>query len=357
MKRTGLLVIICSLVLSGCWDERQYKDVTNVALAGIEGRPGKIESQFAFPIYENGTISYTTVKGKGFSVRGSKNATNTAEGLDVAELQVLFLSSDSAKQDIYQYLDVLYRDPRNRLNAHLAIVEGELAPYFEANEAIGDDLSTYYSELIKTANTYTLVPKINLQQTCTLLFSEDISLALPYIKIGKESAIPEIAGTAIFSGKEFTGLTLDVKESMLLNLLMNKKAKYARKDFLWEKGEKKSPLAINVLNIKKNWGIANDKIDATYKLTVSIEEFPHDSLNKKKTVKEVEDFLSKELEKDFTKIIHKLQEVKSDAVGFGRSVRAFHPELWKKGEWLDTFSDLPINIKVKVDVTRSGILN
>ncbi|MFJ7936853.1 Ger(x)C family spore germination protein [Sporosarcina sp. NPDC096371] len=357
MRRIGFILVICSSLLSGCWDEQQYKDVTNVSLVGIEGRPGNIKSQFAFPIFEDGSISYSTETGSGITTRGAKNSTNTSEGLDIAELQVLLLAGDSAKSDLYQYLDIFYRDPRNRLSAHLAIVEGEIAPYFELPEDKGKDVAAYYMELIDTAIKYSLIPKIDLQQVCTLLFTEDMSLALPYIKVGKESGVPEIIGTALFNKNEFTGEFLERKDSELLNLLKNKKGKYMRLEYLWKNDGEESPLAISVLSIKKDWEISDNKIDASYKLKVSIEEFPHDSLNKKKILKEVEDFLSKELEKDLTSVIKRLQEAKSDAVGFGRPVRAFHPKLWEQGEWTDTFSKLPIHVKVEAEVTRSGILN
>jgi len=356
MKRL-LILLVCSLLLGGCWDEKHYKDVTNVSLFGVEGQPGEIKAQFVFPIFEDGSISYSTITGSGATVLDAKNDTNAMEGLDIAELQVLLITEESAKSDLYQYIDVLYRDPRNRLSAHMAIVEGELAPYFEMHESLGNDISTFYSELIDTAARYTLVPKVNLQQACRLLFDKGISLSLPYIKIGKESGMPEIAGTALFNKSEFTGETLNKKESTFFNLLRKKQGKYSRLSYMWKSGKEESPLTVEVISIHMDWDISDNKIDATYKIKLSVEEFPHDSLDEKKTIKEVEDFLSKELTKDFTKVIKKLQEAKSDAIGFGRPVRAFHPKLWEKGDWNDTFSELPINVKVKTEILRTGILN
>lgn len=356
MKRL-LILLVCSLLLGGCWDEKHYKDVTNVSLFGVEGQPGNIKAQFVFPIFEDGSINYSTTTGSGTTVLAAKNDTNTMEGLDVAELQVLLVTEESAKSDLYKYIDALYRDPRNRLSAHMAIVEGELAPYFEPHESIGKDISTYYSELIDTAVRYTLVPEVDLQEVCRLLFEEDISLALPYLEIGKETGVPEIAGTALFNKREYTGKTLDKKESVLLNLLSNKQGKYSRLSYMWKSDKGESPLTVEVIRLHKDWKITDNKIDASYKFKLNVEEFPHDSLDKKKTVKEVEDFLSKELTKDFTKVIHKLQEAKSDAIGFGRPVRAFHLGLWEKGDWNETFSELSISINVKTEILRTGILN
>jgi len=356
MKRL-LILLVCSFFLGGCWDEKHYKDVTNVSLFGIEGQPGKIKAQFAYPIYEDGSISYSTITGSGFTILDAKNNTNSMEGLDIAELQVLLITEESAKLDLYNYLDALYRAPRNRLSALLAIVEGELAPYFEQHESIGSDISSYYKELIDTAVRYTAVPEVDIQQVCRLLFEEDMSLALPYIKIGKESGTPKIGGTALFNKREFTGVILDEKESIHLNLLRNKQGRYARLSYMWKSGKAESPLTVEVISIDKEWDISDNKIDASYKLKLTVEEYPHDNLDEKKITKEVEDFLSKELTKDFTKVIKRLQEAKSDAIGFGRPIRAFHRELWEKGEWTDTFSELPINIKVKTEILRTGILN
>ena len=61
--------------------------------------------------------------------------------------------------------------------------------------------------------------------------------------------------------------------------------------------------------------------------------------------------------KEFNEVVKKLQEAKSDGVGFGRTVRAFHQDLWDQDDWHDTFADLPINVKVKTKITRTGILN
>ena len=114
-----------------------------------------------------------------------------SEGLDIAELQVLLIAEDSAKTDLYKYIDVLYRDPRNRLSAHMAIVEGELAPYFEPKRGHGNDISTYYTQLIDTAIRYTLVPKVDIQQALKFFLQKISALALPILKSEKKAVYPK----------------------------------------------------------------------------------------------------------------------------------------------------------------------
>ena len=124
-----------------------------------------------------------------------------------------------------------------------------------------------------------------------------------------------------------------------------------------KKTVKRIRLHVKLVRYNKKWDIQDSKIDATYKMKFNVDEFAHDHLDQDKTRKELEKFLSKELTKDFNEVIKKLQEAKSDPVGFGRSVRAFHPNLWNKGKWQDTFSELDINVKVEAEITRTGILN
>ena len=117
-------------------------------------------------------------------------------------------------------------------------------------------------------------------------------------------------------------------------------------------------LRLILASYKKKWDIQDSKIDATYKMKFSVDEFAHDHLDEDKTRKEVEKFLSKELTKDFNEGDQEnCKKPKVTPVGFGRSVRAFHPHLWNKGKWQDTFSELDINVKVEAEITRTGILN
>lgn len=360
MRKQGLVLLVCSLLLSGCWDEKQLKEVTIVSLFGIEGQPGEIKAEFAYPIMAEESIDYTTSPGSGISLRDARSDANhrTMEALDIASVEVILITEESAKSDLYSYFDMLYRDPRNRLSGHIAIVQGgKLEPYFKPADDAQKDIATYYVELLHTGILYTFLPDINIQIAGTTLFGDDLDLTLPYIEIDEESGKAEIAGVALYSGNSFTGETLDKKETVILNILKKKLGRYTRLTYWWKSGESESPLTIEIIKVRKKWKVTKEKIDASYTINLSVEEFPHDSLDEQKTVKELEKFLSKEMTKEFNEVVKKMQNAKSDGVGFGRTVRAFHRDLWDQGKWHDTFAELPINVKVKVNMKRTGILN
>lgn len=359
MKKIVLIFIVCSSFLAGCWDEQLYKDVSIVPLVGIEGEPGKLTGYYTFSAISNGSINFTTVEGNGVSLRETRLDTNrkTSEILDLTQLEVMLITTETAKSDIKKMFDAIYRTPRNRLSARVAVVEGEMAQYMEKSEKMAVELPNFYNEMLITEIAFSIIPDIDIQRLAGIINDDAIDLALPFVKMSEKTAMPEVSGVALFSDTVFTGHILDQKESKIIQILRKKTGKYTMFTYTWEKDGKSYPITVELASYKKKWDIQDSKINATYKMKFSVEEFSYDHLDEEKIRKELEKFLSKELSKDFNKVIKKMQEAKSDAVGFGRTVRAFHPDLWNRGKWQDTFSELDIHAKVEAEITRSGILN
>ncbi|MGN7386495.1 Ger(x)C family spore germination protein [Sporosarcina sp. SAFN-015] len=360
MKKIVLISIVCSLFLAGCWDERLFKDVTLVPVIGYDGEPGKWTGYFAhadIPAPDN--ISFKTVEGSGVSIEAARIDANqkTSEALDPSQVLAVLLTTKAVKTDLLETFDVAFRMPRTRLSSRFAVVEGEMAPYMEKSEIMGRMLPDYYDEILKTATYASIIPDGDIQLAIRLLLDEGIDLQLPYMKMTERTGLPEVTGVALFSGKTFSGHTLNAKESTIVQVLKKKPGKYVLFTYEQKKGEKIYPVTVSLVRYNKKWDIKDDKIDAIYKMKFSINEFAYDHLNKEKARKDLQEFLSTELTKSFNEVIKKLQEAKSDPVGFGRHARAFHPRLWNKGDWHDTFSGLKINVKVEAEVMRTGILN
>ena len=359
MKKIALISIICTFLLAGCWDERLFKDLTLVPLIGIEGEPGKLTVHYTFTAVSNGAISYSTVEGSGVSMRESRLDANqkTSEILDVSQLEAILLSTETVQSNIIDILDASFRTPRNRLSSRFVVVEGEISPYMEKTEKIPLELADYYSKLLESAILFSVIPDIDIQKASGIIFDDAIDLALPFVKMSETTGVPEISGVALFSEKKFTGHTLNKEESIIVQVIQKKPGKYVNFTYTWEKDGKSYPITVVLGRYKKKWEFSDSKIDATYNMKLAVEEFPYDHLDEDKTRKELEEFLSTELTKDFNEMIKKIQEAKSDVIGFGRTARAFHPTLWNKGKWQDTFSEIPINVKVQAEITRTGILN
>lgn len=357
MKK-GFLVLMpmVAILLGGCWDEAQYKDVTIVPVMGITKEDEGVKANFSYPTFENGEINYSKSEGKGLSTREAREDANhrTMEALDISHLEVLLVSADIAKEDLYEPLDQFFRSPRNRITSYIAIVEGDMEQYFNPSGELKTDIADFYPELLRTAVLYTYVAENTLGETAKLLLDESMDLSLPYIIIN-ENEIPTIEGIALFSNKHFTGKTLKKQEAVLAAIMKKMQGRYTRLTYEWK--EKKSPITIEIVNVNRKMKISNERIVVNYVMDLSVEEFPKNNLYKKETRREAEKFLADEIKKDFEAIIKKTQEAKSDIIGFGRRVHAFHPELWKRGKWQETYASLPIEVKVKVKMKRTSILD
>ena len=359
MKKIVVIFIACSFLLVGCWDERLFKELAIVPLIGVEGELGDLTGYYTFLAVSDGSISYSTVEGSGPSVRDSRLVANTKanEVLDVSQLEVILIAEETAKSDVIGTFNTIYRLPRNRLGGRFAIVEGKMAQYMEKSENMPVELPDFYRKLLQSPIDYSTLPDIDIQKAAELNFDDGIDLMLPFIKMSEKTSTPEVSGIALFSDKVYTGHTLNVEESTIIQTLQKNTGRFTMFTYTWEKDDKLYPITVKLSSYKKKWDIKDSKIDTIYKMKFDVDEFSHDHLDEDKTREELEKFLAKELTKDFNKVIKKIQEAKSDAVGFGRTVRAFHPHLWNKGNWQDTFSELDISVKVEVEIRRTGVLN
>jgi spore germination protein KC len=207
MKKIAVIFITCSFLLAGCWDEQLYKEISIVPLFGIEEEDGKFTGYYSFSEVANESISYATVEGTGVSARDTRFDANlkTSEILDLSHLQVLLITAETAKSsDIVKTLDVIYRTPRNRMSARVAVVEGEMAPYMEKSEKLTIELPDYYHDILESDIVLSVLPDIDIQKAARRLIDEGIDLTLPFIKMSEKTGNPEVSGIALFSGKVFT---------------------------------------------------------------------------------------------------------------------------------------------------------
>lgn len=341
-----------SLLLVGCWDERLYKNSSVVSLTGFEGEIGDLTAYYAYPEATTDTLETLVITGTGVSPRDVRQRAEAKveQTLDLSVLSAILISEDTAKDDIYEYLDIYFRDPSSPVTSKMAIVEGDLLPYFELSAQKQSTAGEYYNRFITSLEETSVFIPYTLQTACAVLFEDAQDLSLPYLKMG-EKGRPVAEGIALFSGRSFTGKTLNLDQGVLLNILNRTEGFSTRITYLY----KDSPLTVRVSKSKRNLTISENKIDIDLKLELFLSEFPQDNLNKKSVREDLQRFLEEKVEKDMNEVIKKLQEAKSDAIGLGRNVRAFHPSLFKKN-WSEHFANLDIKVNVEAEIVKTGIL-
>lgn len=344
--------MVVPLVLAGCWDERLYKNSSVVSLTGFEGEMGDVTAYYAYPEATTAEVKTIVITGEGISPRAVRQDAElkVEQTMDLSVLSTILISEDTAKNDIYDYLDIYFRDASNPITSKVAIIQGDLKPFFEIREQKESTAGEFYSRFITSLEENSMVIPYTLQTGVSILFEEAQDLALPYMKMDEEGKLMS-DGVALFSGHSFTGETLNPEQGILLNILNESLGHATRITYLY----KENPVSIRINKSKRNVTVTEKEIAITQKIEVVVTEFPQDHLKEKKVRTELQQFLSEKIEKDMNDVMEKLQKAKSDAIGLGRIVRAYHPELYKEA-WSEHFSTLHIPVKVEVEIVKTGIL-
>ncbi|KIL47971.1 Ger(x)C family spore germination protein [Jeotgalibacillus campisalis] len=367
MKKMFLLFICgAALFLSSCWDERLLKELQLVYTVGYDvGENGEVDVTSVVPPLDPAIKNDTATFKTGHTLRDARyNADlNVSEHIDYSKLQVMLLEDELAKQDIYSFLDVLYRNSRNNLNARMAVVEGSASDILFQPVASQKSKSEYYSGLIESAELISVLPPVSLQTACTLMFDPGGDLYLPYVSYDKEMQRAEVKGLALFNEKKFTGKILDPSLSTLFTVMSNRQGDVMR--FTRKYTENEEPEIANYMTVEPNSSDVSIKVKGesaltTYikvKLKLNIVEYSPNHILAENKIPAIEKWWEKELEKDSEKMIQVLKSAKSDALGIGRRVSAFHPEQWDEKTWKDQYVDMPFEIDFEVKVVGTGIID
>lgn len=352
--RYRFLFLIVPLCLAGCWDERQLKDLSAVTLVGTDGVVGDMKGYYVYDEItapEGGTI---IIESHGKSALNTRQHAQlkVQQTLDLSILSAFLLTKKSASQDLFEFIDIYYRDPLNPMTARMAVVDGDMKPFLEVAEAWEMGAGEYYKGFFHSLEDNTFIIPYTIQTASVALTDPDRDLALPYLKIGKHSKEPELDGLALFSERRFKGHVIPAKDSMYVTLLNDTKGTAAVFTYMYKEN---SPLSVRVLNLNRDVQISTEGITIHLDVKITIDEFPEDKLYSEKKRKAIQLFVQEKFNEEFTRVIKHLQEAKSDVLGLGGMVRAYENSLYKE-PWRDTYATLPIKVTSNVTIIRTGIM-
>lgn len=357
MFRKGIVMVLSMLLLAGCWDERLYKNSSVVTLVGIEGYVGTYKGYYAYPT--SMTQVTEIIEAEGLSPREVRTNANlkVEQTLDLSELSTILISDRTARESIFELLDIYFRDPQNPISIKIALTDGDVKPFVDLTKDLAGSAGSYYQRFIESSEDNTYFPKIDLQVVGSMLLDQTIDIALPYFQLNEDKKHAVAGGLAIFSGRSFTGTVLTSSQSLTMLLLMNKKSKAARMSYLWQNDGKVNPITVDVLKVKRKWTVNEElrTIDMSYTIDVEVEEFPHDHLYKDEIFQDVQQMIEENMQAEFEEVLRILQNQKSDTLGIGRHIRAYHPNMFKE-DWHTEFSSLLLKPKVEVKIIRTGVL-
>ncbi|TFD99797.1 Ger(x)C family spore germination protein [Jeotgalibacillus salarius] len=364
MKKTlFFLHFFLYLFLSGCWDQNLLKDVQLVYTVGYDQtEDGRVQSTgLAPPIEESGKVNEITATGYSMNDSMFEMDLYIAEYADFSKLQAVLIGKSLAADSIYSFLDELYRNPRNNLHARIALTD------LPANDLLLKPIDTqrnkseYFKGLLESSELTSVISYMSLQDACTIIFNPGKDLFMPYITYDEKVKRAKVSGIALFHQNKYTEAYLNIEESVIFNLLNNTTkdlVRITRRVHDDRKLEVENWVTIEVKNSKSDLKVNRQltQLKADLKFEIVILEYGQNKITKEKE-EELKKILTDVLTEDVRQVLKKLQSSKSDALGIGNQVAAFHEELWDEGTWSDTYQQLDTQVTVELEMLGTGIID
>lgn len=377
-KRLMILTpLLCSMLLSGCWDRREINDVAFVVASAIDKKGDEYQVTVQIPL--PGQLGGIGGSGGGGGTTGEKSFyVDSATGktlraanrqqqrslsrqLYFAHSRVMLIGEELAKDNISPIMDVMARVPQNRLTSFALIARGEAKSLLSAEVQI----EQFPAEMMRELAQSSMKNPVNMRQLIETMLSDGIDPVIPAIeKIktspgGKEDpkSTLQVDGLAVFRGSRLQGY-IPGDQSIGVLLAMNE----AKKPTLIvqpPEGEGNVSIQLQETNTKIEPRVQGDKI------TVRVILEGKGSINENEStfdiaydnnLEKMEKKLNQQTQKILVEGIRQLQTYQSDALGIGDKIYRSEPAQWRKlrQNWSRHFSEIKFEAESNLHLEHVG---
>lgn len=365
--RLVILTLTLALLMTGCWDAKdvdQRSFVMGIAfdLAETEDRyvmtiELPVLSGFASQSSGEGpkSVMFSTV-GTSVAQMATHFESRTWRELFYGHTQAIIISGDAARKSIRPFLDFFDRNPRIDRRLTLFISQGEAQEIFKTKDPREDLVSVYLNQMLNTLTNTARVVKMNFQDSLRNLESNGDTI-LPRVRSSGTEAV--IAGGALIKDYKLIAW-LGENETRAAAILYNNVSgglivvnvddnlyAYAMRS---TSSETKAKLKDNQLIFEIEVKSEGDIIEVYYEEAQGPSAFD---------IAKIEDKLNQLIANEILHLVTKLQDLKTDPIGFDRLVFRSYPKFWKEHakDWKDKiFPQAKFEIKTTFRVRRTGIV-
>ncbi len=354
-KILSLMLILFFLFasLTGCKSMKEINDMSILSGAAIDydavGKryrvTGEIVNKSISTASEDNVVE--TIYADGKSIAEAIESCNESDSRETywSHAKTFVISDAIAKeQGIAPFLDYVLRNYKMRLSINLLISNLPTASQVLDLKTSSTNIKFLdLDKMLVTSEGVATAASTKVYQAVDVLKSEGIQLSAPVVSAKEDMAI--INGTAIFRGDKLVG-ALGQEETIYFLLLQNRV----------NQGNISTPDGKITFRIENNRTSLNAKTEngktiiqiklgmkASVSQISSSEEYSSEAL---------EAALNKTVSEGCQQVIKKLQqEIKSDALGFGKTIKEENESLWEllRKDW-DTqqFTTLPVELQTQI---------
>jgi spore germination protein KC len=373
MKTPVILLLMCMLILTGCWDQDLLKDTRLAAGIGYDQLDnGELlqTTDIHVPKIDSGgtgrpAMTAVIMKSTGATPRQSRMSLEKEVAGNYAPNKVLVyvIGEELAKKDIYPIFDVLYRYPRNSLAAKIVVAKGRAEEILSLKIVEEKLISDALLKIIESGEDDTFIPRLSVQSVCPILFNDGQDFALPKIERSDNDQIT-ISGMALFNGKKYTGVDVTAENSGMLLILNNEESKLTRFNLKVNPEEKRKTnqyVNVHVFPKKHDLKISVSKsnqvsADVKIRLKVHVTEYALNNLSSKRAIESLSEKINEQFTKKAQEVISEIQRANCDYLGIGRRVQAYYPKAWAAMDWNQIYPTIQINPKIETQIIETGII-
>ncbi|MDQ6596115.1 Ger(x)C family spore germination protein [Bacillus salipaludis] len=390
MERKILMTIFfCSFILlTGCWNRRELNELSILLGLGIDKdneqyiitaqvvNPSEIASKQG----GSGKAPVVVYQGKGETLFEAvrKVTTVAPRKLYFAHLRILVFGEELAKEGIGEMIDFLLRNSEIRNDFYITVSKNSKAAdvlkILTPLEKI--PANSLFASLQTSANSWAPTEGITLDKLTSNMVSEGINPVLTGIQIKgnvhegemntnldqtKPKSILQYKGMAVFKHDKLIGW-MNEREGRAVHFALGK----VKSSVGYIKCPQGGKVVIEVVHTKSKLktemikGEPHGFVQAKIQGNVAEVECQGLDLTNPKSISYIEKESEKELTKIIEKAIHHLQkDYQSDIFGFGEALNRSSPNDWAKykKDWDQTFSQMPVTVKVDMTIRQTGTIN
>ncbi|CUH96508.1 hypothetical protein P22_2598 [Propionispora sp. 2/2-37] len=404
MKTIGifLLVMMNTVMLSGCWDRMEINDLAIVTAVGIDKtEKGEICLSLLIPTPKRLAGSSGGNGGGGSGGGGNGGGEDTAPTILISEcgegivdafrklqgkssreimfshVRLIVIGERLAKDGVADVLDFFSRYRQSNLRAHILFSTNNIDEVLESDPGIEQTVS----ELIREEGEEGVGIRTDLKDFIRMLTEEGINpiagqiVMLPLLakhddnaareKPKEEKSFSSVRGAAVFRKDVLAGWISDAETRGILWLRgeIKEGAGGITVDIPEDKGGGKIAARVRGARTKLQPDIHDGKLSIAVSIEAQVVIYESSSkidLSDPKSIYYIEKLLADDINEKIAIALEKTQkQLQCDVVGFGNAVYRKYPAEWRnqyKESWPEYYPGLDIQVASKVWIPRVGFV-
>jgi len=354
--------------MASCWDAKQLDNLYLVYGIGIdisqENLARYLVTVAAPTVPPEAKEPKIEISSEGTSLRNAQdNIQNKASRrITYANTKIFFIGEEVAKRGIERHIDSLLRDPEGRGTIRLLVTEGRAVDLMQIDPPGAPLVSLYITDMLRQGHETSTIPFITLRRFNNALRTDGVEPVIPFLKYGNKSNEFLINNISLFNEDKMIG-KLDGIESVAFMVLTGEvKDGFMTLSYPVGNMDEHPVLSLRILSGKSQirTETKDSKIHIYHKISLvaNISEYTSsESAFDEKIIESMERTANLHLESICNELILKLQnQYTNDNIGYGRYVKANHPEIFDADNWNEQFSKATIHVKANVRIQMVGTM-